>query len=167
MAPPLHVAFVWHMHQPYYKDDLSNTFLLPWVRLRAAKDYYRMAALLDAYPEVKVTFNLVPSLIDQLEDYRSGNASDIYLDLSRRRADELRISDRVRFLGVRRDIPALVRASVALLLPSEQEGLPRSAMESLSLGVPVIGSRSRVSPRNNPTARAPMPISSWRALRFM
>ena len=61
----------------------------------------------------------------------------------RRRADELRISDRVRFLGVRRDIPALVRASVALLLPSEQEGLPRSAMESLSLGVPVIGSRIR------------------------
>src|SRR5919108_223207 len=30
---PLHVALVWHMHQPYYKDDLTQTYLLPWVRL--------------------------------------------------------------------------------------------------------------------------------------
>jgi glycosyltransferase involved in cell wall biosynthesis len=61
----------------------------------------------------------------------------------KRRASELGISGRVHFLGLRRDIPALVRASVAVLLPSEQEGLPRSAMESLSLGVPVVGSRIR------------------------
>src|SRR5438034_1029330 len=29
---PLNVAFVWHMHQPYYKDDLTSTYLLRWVR---------------------------------------------------------------------------------------------------------------------------------------
>ena len=40
---PLHVAFVWHMHQPYYKDDLTNTYLLPWVRLRSAKDSSRLS----------------------------------------------------------------------------------------------------------------------------
>lgn len=61
----------------------------------------------------------------------------------KRRAGELGLTGRVHFLGLRRDIPALVRASVAVLLPSEQEGLPRSAMESLSLGVPVVGSRIR------------------------
>src|SRR5437660_482379 len=66
---PLHVAFVWHMHQPYYKDDLTSTYLLPWVRLRSAKDYYKMPALLDAYPKVRATFNLVPSLLAQIEDY--------------------------------------------------------------------------------------------------
>src|ERR1041385_7619847 len=33
--------------------------------------------------------------------------------------------------------------------------------------LPVMGSRNSVSPRNSPIARAPMPISSWRALRFM
>ncbi|MCI0455735.1 MAG: glycosyltransferase [Gemmataceae bacterium] len=58
-------------------------------------------------------------------------------------AAELGIADRVRFLGFRRDIPALVRAAAAVLLPSEQEGLPRSVMEALALGVPVIGSRIR------------------------
>src|SRR6267154_1357002 len=64
---PIHVAFVWHMHQPYYKDDLTSTYLLPWVRLRCAKDYYKMPALLDGYPKVRATFNLVPSRLAQLK----------------------------------------------------------------------------------------------------
>jgi glycosyltransferase involved in cell wall biosynthesis len=61
----------------------------------------------------------------------------------RRLAAALGIADRVRFLGVRRDVPALVLASSATVLASGQEGLPRSIMESLSLGVPVIGTRIR------------------------
>jgi starch synthase len=81
---PLHVAFVWHMHQPYYKDDLTNSFLLPWVRLRAAKDYYKMPALLDDYPAIKQTFNLVPALVTQIQDYADGGFQDVYLDLARR-----------------------------------------------------------------------------------
>ena len=65
---PIHVAFVWHMHQPYYKDDLTSTYLLPWVRLRSAKDYFKMPALLDGYPKIRATFNLVPSLLAQIEE---------------------------------------------------------------------------------------------------
>jgi glycosyltransferase involved in cell wall biosynthesis len=56
---------------------------------------------------------------------------------------DLGISDRVHFLGFRRDIPALVRASAATLLVSTREGLPRSTMESLCLGTPVIGTDIR------------------------
>src|SRR3989440_1768705 len=77
------------MHQPYYKDDLTNTFLLPWVRLRCAKDYYKMPALLDDYPAMKQTFNLVPSLVAQVQDYVDGGFTDIYLDLARRPLSEL------------------------------------------------------------------------------
>ncbi len=33
--------------------------------------------------------------------------------------------------------------------------------------LPVMGKRSRVSPRNSPTAKAPIPTSSWRAFCFM
>jgi glycosyltransferase involved in cell wall biosynthesis len=58
-------------------------------------------------------------------------------------AHHLNIQDRVRFLGFREDVPTLNRASVAMLLPSEQEGLPRSIMESLCLEVPCIGSNIR------------------------
>ena len=55
----------------------------------------------------------------------------------------LGIRARVHFLGYRNDIPALMCACTATVLPSEQEGLPRSVMESLSLEVPVIGSNIR------------------------
>lgn len=53
------------------------------------------------------------------------------------------LGERVHFLGSRQDIPALVRASLATILPSEREGLPRSVMESMALGVPVIGTTAR------------------------
>jgi glycosyltransferase involved in cell wall biosynthesis len=58
-------------------------------------------------------------------------------------AFDLGIGNRVHFLGYRDDIPAIIRASVATILPSEREGLPRSVMESLSLEVPVIGADVR------------------------
>ena len=94
MTRPLHVAFVWHMHQPYYKDVLSNSFLLPWVRLRCAKDYYKMPALLDSYPGIKQTFNLVPALVDQVQDYVDGGFQDVYLDLARRPVSGLTADER-------------------------------------------------------------------------
>lgn len=55
----------------------------------------------------------------------------------------LGLEDQVRILGWRRDIPALIRASNATLLPSEREGLPRAVLESLALGIPVIGADIR------------------------
>src|SRR5438309_4149681 len=82
------------MHQPYYKDDLSNSFLLPWVRLRAAKDYYKMPALLDSYPDLKQTFNLVPALVEQIQDYADGGVEDVYMELARRPVSELSADER-------------------------------------------------------------------------
>ena len=58
-------------------------------------------------------------------------------------AIRLGIAQRVHFLGYRKDVPVLIQSSVATLLCSEQEGLPRSVMESMCQGVPVIGSRIR------------------------
>src|SRR2546430_6530238 len=82
------------MHQPYYKDDLSNSFLLPWVRLRAAKDYYKMPALLDSYPDLKQTFNLVPALVEQIQDYADGGVQDVYMELARRPVSGLSTDER-------------------------------------------------------------------------
>jgi hypothetical protein len=50
---PLSIAFVWHMHQPYYKDDLTGTYVLPWVRMHGIKDYYDMPAILNDFPAVR------------------------------------------------------------------------------------------------------------------
>ncbi|MFN4149681.1 MAG: glycoside hydrolase, partial [Candidatus Sericytochromatia bacterium] len=82
MKYPLNIAFIWHMHQPLYKDNLSKTYLMPWVRLHAIKDYLDMAVLLEKFPNISQTFNMVPSLIEQIQDYANRDAEDLYLRLS-------------------------------------------------------------------------------------
>ena len=72
----LNVAFVWHMHQPLYKDALTGEYTLPWVLFHATKDYYDMAAILEEFPDVHQTFNLVPCLIEQLLEHGSGKVAD-------------------------------------------------------------------------------------------
>ncbi|MGC9400507.1 MAG: glucodextranase DOMON-like domain-containing protein [Anaerolineae bacterium] len=75
---PLYLAIIWHQHQPvYFKDPETGVYAKPWVRVHAAKDYVDMAAMLEAYPDVKATFNLTPSLIRQLDDLAQG-AGDAY-----------------------------------------------------------------------------------------
>jgi alpha-amylase/alpha-mannosidase (GH57 family) len=85
----LNVAFFWHMHQPYYRDPLSGEYSLPWVRLHGLKGYYDMISLLEDFPTIRQTFNLVPSLLRQLQDYACGEARDLFLDLTRKPAAEL------------------------------------------------------------------------------
>lgn len=58
-------------------------------------------------------------------------------------AAQLGAANQVHFLGARYDVPVLLKAARALVLPSSQEGLPRSVLEALSMGIPVIGSRIR------------------------
>jgi glycosyltransferase involved in cell wall biosynthesis len=65
------------------------------------------------------------------------------LEIARAQAARLGLAGRVHFLGFRRDVPALIRASSAVVLVSEQEGLPRSVLEALCLETPVIGSDIR------------------------
>jgi alpha-amylase/alpha-mannosidase (GH57 family) len=65
----LSVCLLWHMHQPVYLDAEVGEYLLPWVFLHGVKDYYEMARHLEAVPEMHLTVNFVPSLLDQLEAY--------------------------------------------------------------------------------------------------
>jgi alpha-amylase/alpha-mannosidase (GH57 family) len=90
----IRVLFLWHMHQPYYKDLVSGEYRLPWTRLHALKDYYGMVKLLDEFPQVHQTFNLVPSLIAQIEDYVSGAARDPFLEVAAKAAAELTQQER-------------------------------------------------------------------------
>ena len=79
MADPLYITFLWHMHQPYYKEPSRGEYLLPWTYLHAVKDYFDMAVIVDETPGARVVFNLVPSLLEQLDDYASGKAIDPFL----------------------------------------------------------------------------------------
>jgi alpha-amylase/alpha-mannosidase (GH57 family) len=82
MPYPLYVAFIWHQHQPLYKSRTAGEYRLPWVRLHGTKDYLDLVLLLEQYPRLHQTVNLVPSLILQIEDYAAGTAIDPYLALS-------------------------------------------------------------------------------------
>ena len=90
---PVHLAFFWHQHQPYYPDDVSGETLMPWVRLHGLKDYYGMALHIKEVPEFRCTINLVPSLLVQIQAYVTGGRSDRHLDLSRKPADGLTQAD--------------------------------------------------------------------------
>ena len=93
-SPKIRLVLLWHMHQPFYKDMVTGEYRLPWVRLHALKDYYGMVKLLDEFPQVHLNFNLVPSLVAQIQDYVSGHAHDPFLSVVSKPADELTPSDR-------------------------------------------------------------------------
>ena len=85
----LYLAIIFHMHQPYYKNLLTNESQMPWVRLHGTKDYLDMVIMLEKFPLIHQTFNLVPSLIEQTEDYLNNTVKDKFLELSLKPASDL------------------------------------------------------------------------------
>ncbi|MEO8343845.1 MAG: glycoside hydrolase family 57 protein [Gallionella sp.] len=69
MKKTVDLVFLWHMHQPDYRDYASGDFVLPWTYLHAIKDYTDMAYHLERHPKVRAVVNFVPILLDQLDDY--------------------------------------------------------------------------------------------------
>jgi alpha-amylase/alpha-mannosidase (GH57 family) len=86
------VSFVWHLHQPVYKDPADGEYVLPWVNLHATKNYHQMAELVreSAFP---CAFNFVPCLLEQLDEYARGAASDPYQRALEKDPDNLTFRD--------------------------------------------------------------------------
>ncbi len=87
--PKIYLCFLWHMHQPFYKDLVSGEYRLPWTRMHALKDYYGMARILEDFPGIRQTFNLVPSMIVQVDEYARGEAHDPFLACALKPAEDL------------------------------------------------------------------------------
>ena len=98
VGPSLYLAILWHQHQPIYKDTSHPTpagsYLHPWVRLHAIRDYYSMAALVAEHPHLHLTVNLTPSLLWQIEDYLERGATDRALELTLKPAESLTDDER-------------------------------------------------------------------------
>jgi alpha-amylase/alpha-mannosidase (GH57 family) len=97
MSRKTRLAILWHMHQPFYKNPQTGTFDLPWLRLHALKDYYGMVHILEEFPSLRLTFNLVPSLLTGLELYNSG-VTDAFQEIFHKPAAGLN-RDEIEFLG--------------------------------------------------------------------
>ena len=95
--PQTYLMLLWHMHQPFYKDLAEGRYTMPWTRLHALKDYYGMVAMLREFPTVHMTFNLVPSLVVQIQDYAQQTAVERGYEVAFKPVESLGDADR-RFL---------------------------------------------------------------------
>ncbi len=129
----LRLAILWHMHQPYYRDTLTGRSTMPWVRLHAVKDYQPMAAMLRDFPGVKVTINVVPSLLRQIQEYTEEGLRDVDWDLATPRAEDLGAAERValleRFFLLNVDAMVRPHARYAELLEKRGSSLVKADLE--------------------------------------
>jgi len=96
-------VLLWHQHQPVYKDTShpspKGSYLHPFVRLHALRDYFSMAALAAEHPGIHLTINLTASLLWQIEDYLEHGATDWQLELTLKPAESLSAEERQQLLG--------------------------------------------------------------------
>src|SRR5256712_13601200 len=94
----VHLMILWHMHQPQYRDPATRRYVLPWTRLHALKDYWGMVRVLEEFPGVHATFNVVPSLGVQLEEYASGKFDEPWFATAFKPANQLTPEDKAEIL---------------------------------------------------------------------
>jgi alpha-amylase/alpha-mannosidase (GH57 family) len=94
----IHLVVLWHMHQPQYRDPETGCYVLPWTRLHALKDYWGMVKILEDFPGFHATFNVVPALGLQLEEYSSGHFKEPWFELAFRDAEQLTRDDKSEIL---------------------------------------------------------------------
>ncbi len=95
----IHLVVLWHMHQPHYRDPRNGRYVLPWTRLHAIKDYWGMVQVLRDSPDFHATFNVVPSLGMQLEEYASGKFDEPWFALAAKPVEDLIAEDRTEILA--------------------------------------------------------------------
>jgi len=130
----MYLAILWHFHQPIYRRPQSKAYVLPWVNYHATKNYRQMARLVEetGYP---CTFNFVPCLLDQIEDYARGLALDPYqlaLELPPDRLGPFEI-ERLRKLAPKGTGEAELQAKALESLFSPLDRIPADKFERFEL----------------------------------
>ncbi len=102
VGPRLYLAILWHQHQPSYinlAQPPQGAVASPWVRLHALRGYYAMPALGAEFPGLRVTFNVTPVLLWQIEQYAEQGATDRTLELTRKPARRLSAPEQEELLA--------------------------------------------------------------------
>ncbi len=92
------VAVLWHMHQPSYWEADLGKYRYPWAFLHAARHYHMMGLLAKEHPELAMTINITPVLMEQLDDYSKDTFEDQLLEVIRKPADSLDSEEQARLL---------------------------------------------------------------------
>jgi alpha-amylase/alpha-mannosidase (GH57 family) len=94
----VNLVILWHMHQPQYRNPATGQYVLPWTRLHALKDYWGMVKLLEEFPGVHATFNFVPLLAEQIEEYASGTFKEEWFEIAAAPAESLTMEQKRKAL---------------------------------------------------------------------
>ncbi|EJD6501189.1 glycosyltransferase family 4 protein [Providencia rettgeri] len=109
------------------KNNTSNIInIITVARFSEQKDHYSLLKALSNLPKSNWTLNLVGK--GPLEPE------------IKKLASELKLSEKINFLGERHDVSNLLSLADIFILPSNWEGLPRSIIEAMSFSLPVIAS---------------------------
>jgi glycosyltransferase involved in cell wall biosynthesis len=120
----------------------SNQIALPQraraMRILLAANYVREKGLHTAICAIEKLVRMGCDPVLYLAGGVPFGAARSYVDELKLLCSKVGVCDRVEWLGVRSDIPALIRASTVVVLPTHTEGMPRILLEAMALGVPVV-----------------------------
>jgi glycosyltransferase involved in cell wall biosynthesis len=106
--------------------DLSRRYVVHVARFHPVKD---QATLLKAFEQVAKTCPDVDLLM-----VGDGELRNELVQLVK----DLGLEERVRFLGIRQDVPSILRVAKVFALTSRSEGAPLTLLEAMAVGLPVV-----------------------------
>ncbi len=110
-----------------YNDE--DKILIYVAELNANKNQQMLLRMLKEVDNEKVKLLLV--------------GADNYSGQYQKLAEELKIQDKVEFLGHREDVAELLKLSDVCVASSKREGLPVNIMEAMAIGLPVVANENR------------------------
>ena len=99
--------------------------------------------MVSAFREQKDQKTLIRTMKELPSEYMlelAGGGEDRLITECKLLVQELHLDERVKFLGVRTDIPALLNAANVVVLSSHYEGLSLSSLEGMASGRPFVAS---------------------------
>jgi glycosyltransferase involved in cell wall biosynthesis len=134
--------------RPAATDDAARRALRQSLGVDDATPVIAMIGRLVAekgYPELFAAMRDVDARLWVIgERLKSDHAQSIDQLIDAAQQDPI-LSKRIQFLGYRRDVPELLRAADIFTLPSHREGMPRSIIEAMLSGLPVVATDIRGS----------------------
>ncbi len=98
--------------------------------LHQAKNHHRLLSI----------FSKICCQDEQARLLLVGRNDDAFAKDIQNQVVQLGINEKVKFAGVRDDVPRLLRAADMMIFPSHREGLPGAVLEASAAGLPVLGS---------------------------
>lgn len=117
--------------EPYKKYDLDSQF----------SESTKLLCMVGSFSKQKDQATIIQAMKNLPEDTFLLLVGDGSLrSANERLAKQLEVDDRVKFLGIRKDIPKMFKTSDIVIVSSQWEGFGLAAVEGMAAGKPVIAS---------------------------